>query len=377
VRHLGGFERPRRRPRGSSRRRGRRGCRRGGRRRPPRRHSGAGRLERGGVPDPHRRASALRNHAGQWALPGGRVDAGESAEQAALRELAEEVGLELDASSVLRPSRRLRHPLRLRHHAGRGLGGAARKLRANPRSRGHPPHPIAEFMRADAPWLDHEDGSEAAGAAACPWGRPGSRHRRRPCCTSSASCASPAGPTRVASLRAAAVRTSLKTSEQASVSGGQSPPHATSTDDQAPRRAAPRSTRARARAGSGVPRRSRWQAAALGVKCRGSAPDAQIAARKATSRGSAARAPPLVGAAAPSSSPRRRETKVMASAGDTTAGTPGRLDFAVPVEAARASIGWVAVSSGDRADPHQRVTSCRGNASRRGSASLGRARPAA
>jgi len=44
-----------------------------------------------------RRASHLRKHAGQWALPGGRIDAGETAEQAALRELAEEVHLELDA----------------------------------------------------------------------------------------------------------------------------------------------------------------------------------------------------------------------------------------------------------------------------------------
>jgi len=48
-----------------------------------------------------RRASRLRAHAGQWALPGGRRDAGESAEQAALRETAEEVGLHLDGGAVL------------------------------------------------------------------------------------------------------------------------------------------------------------------------------------------------------------------------------------------------------------------------------------
>lgn len=47
------------------------------------------------------RAMHLRNHPGQFALPGGRIDPGESAETAALRELEEEVGIALPPESVL------------------------------------------------------------------------------------------------------------------------------------------------------------------------------------------------------------------------------------------------------------------------------------
>lgn len=48
-----------------------------------------------------RRALHLRNHPGQWALPGGRIEAGETAVEAALRELHEEAGLLLPPSQVL------------------------------------------------------------------------------------------------------------------------------------------------------------------------------------------------------------------------------------------------------------------------------------
>ena len=47
------------------------------------------------------RAKHLSTHSGQFALPGGRVDAGESAVDAALREAREEVGLDLTPGAIL------------------------------------------------------------------------------------------------------------------------------------------------------------------------------------------------------------------------------------------------------------------------------------
>jgi 8-oxo-dGTP pyrophosphatase MutT (NUDIX family) len=48
-----------------------------------------------------RRPSTLRRHSGQWALPGGRLDPGESPVDAARREIHEEVGLDLPPGAVL------------------------------------------------------------------------------------------------------------------------------------------------------------------------------------------------------------------------------------------------------------------------------------
>ncbi|MES2099228.1 MAG: CoA pyrophosphatase, partial [Pseudomonadota bacterium] len=102
-----------------------------------------------------RRAETLRDHAGQWALPGGRIEPFETPEQAALRELFEEVALELDASAVLG---------RLDDFVTRSgyvitpvvvWAGAARVIAPNP-AEVQSIHriPIDEFMRADAPILE-------------------------------------------------------------------------------------------------------------------------------------------------------------------------------------------------------------------------------
>jgi len=48
-----------------------------------------------------RRAEGLRAHGGQWALPGGRCDEGETPAAAALRELDEELGVKLGEQDVL------------------------------------------------------------------------------------------------------------------------------------------------------------------------------------------------------------------------------------------------------------------------------------
>lgn len=48
-----------------------------------------------------RRPARMGRHAGQYALPGGKVDPGETSEQAAFRELSEELGLELPPEALL------------------------------------------------------------------------------------------------------------------------------------------------------------------------------------------------------------------------------------------------------------------------------------
>jgi mutator protein MutT len=107
-----------------------------------------------------RRAAGLNAHAGQWALPGGRIDAGETPEQAALRELAEEVGLHLGPEALLG---------RLDDYATRSgyvitpvlvWGGAARTLQPNAEEVASVHRiPFGELLRADAPILNQVRGA--------------------------------------------------------------------------------------------------------------------------------------------------------------------------------------------------------------------------
>jgi 8-oxo-dGTP pyrophosphatase MutT (NUDIX family) len=108
-----------------------------------------------------RRAATLNAHAGQWAMPGGRIDAGETPEQAALRELVEEVGLQLPLDAICG---------RLDDYATRSgyvitpvvvWAGAARELTPNVDEVASIHRiPASELLRDDAPLLNHVRGAQ-------------------------------------------------------------------------------------------------------------------------------------------------------------------------------------------------------------------------
>ena len=108
-----------------------------------------------------RRSEKLRNHPGQWAFPGGRVDPGETLIETALRELSEEVAVDLPESHVLgflddfiTRSGFAMTPVVV-------WGGSKLAAEPNPDEVASIHRiPIEEFFRDDAPLLDENDTSE-------------------------------------------------------------------------------------------------------------------------------------------------------------------------------------------------------------------------
>src|SRR5690606_23892073 len=101
-----------------------------------------------------RRAARLPRHAGQWALPGGRIDPGESAEAAALRELEEEVGLAVPPDAVL--GQLDDYPTRSGYVITPVVvwGGEAATLRPDPREVAEVHRiPLAALLRPEVPRL--------------------------------------------------------------------------------------------------------------------------------------------------------------------------------------------------------------------------------
>jgi len=108
-----------------------------------------------------RRSAQLRNHPGQWAFPGGRLDPGETPVETALREMREEIALDVASDCVLgrlddfvTRSGFVMTPIVI--WAGQGAQTTPNPGEVESVHR----IPVSEFLREDAPLLDSMEGSE-------------------------------------------------------------------------------------------------------------------------------------------------------------------------------------------------------------------------
>jgi len=102
-----------------------------------------------------RRSSNLKDHSGQWAFPGGQMDADESPEDTALRELEEEVGLALNHENIIGLLDDFTTRSGFTITPVVTWGGPGVILTPNPAEVSSIHRiPIAEFLRPDAPMLE-------------------------------------------------------------------------------------------------------------------------------------------------------------------------------------------------------------------------------